>query len=39
MIAATRQLYKNAYGGLSLHTWYLSIVMVINRSGTMVLPS
>ncbi len=38
MLSATRQLYKNAYAGLSLNTWYLSIVMLINRSGTMVVP-
>jgi predicted MFS family arabinose efflux permease len=38
MLAATLRLYKNAYTGLSLQTWYLSVVMLINRSGTMVLP-
>lgn len=32
------QLYKNAYKGLSRETWYLSLVILINRSGTMVLP-
>ncbi|MGI8950473.1 MAG: MFS transporter [Chitinophagaceae bacterium] len=31
-------LYKNAYSGLSKKSWYLSIVMLINRSGTMVIP-
>ena len=30
-------LYKNAYSGLSPATWWLSVVMLINRSGTMVL--
>src|SRR3954469_25777083 len=35
MISYTRQLYKNAYTGLSRNTWYLSLVMLINRSGTM----
>jgi len=30
--------YKNAYTGLSRPTWLLSIVMLINRSGTMVVP-
>jgi predicted MFS family arabinose efflux permease len=30
--------YKNAYTGLSRPTWLLSIVMLINRSGTMVIP-
>jgi predicted MFS family arabinose efflux permease len=38
MISSTRQLYKNAYTGLSRSTWYLSLVMLINRSGTMVIP-
>ena len=38
MLTATLQLYKNAYTGLSRKTWYLSIVMLINRSGTMVVP-
>lgn len=38
MLTATLRLYKNAYTGLSLHTWYLSAVMLINRSGTMVMP-
>jgi predicted MFS family arabinose efflux permease len=38
MLAATLQLYKNAYNGLSRKTWYLSLVMLINRSGTMVVP-
>ena len=32
------QLYKNAYSGLSRNSWYLSLVVLINRSGTMVLP-
>lgn len=35
---ALLQLYKNAYQGLSRETWYLSLVILINRSGTMVLP-
>ena len=38
MVAATRALYKNAYSGLSKKTWYLSLVMLVNRSGTMVVP-
>lgn len=38
MLKATAQLYKNAYLGLSRKTWLLSIVMLINRSGTMVIP-
>jgi predicted MFS family arabinose efflux permease len=32
------QLYKQAYSGLSRNSWYLSIVMLVNRSGTMVVP-
>jgi predicted MFS family arabinose efflux permease len=32
------QLYKNAYGGLSPAAWMLSVVMLINRSGSMVMP-
>lgn len=32
------QLYKNVYGGMSRPAWMLSLVMLINRSGTMVLP-
>lgn len=35
---ALLQLYKEAYSGLSKQTWYLSLVILINRSGTMVLP-
>lgn len=31
-------LYKNAYHGLAPATWWLSLVMLINRSGTMVVP-
>ena len=31
-------LYKNAYSGLSPSTWWLSLIMLVNRSGTMVLP-
>jgi len=38
MLSTARQLYKNAYTGLSRKTWYLSVVMLINRSGTMVVP-
>ncbi len=37
-IDATIQLYKKAYAGLSKETWLLSIVILINRCGTMVLP-
>jgi predicted MFS family arabinose efflux permease len=38
MLAYTIKLYKDAYTGLSKNSWYLSIVMLINRSGTMVVP-
>jgi predicted MFS family arabinose efflux permease len=38
MLAYTIQLYKNAYTGLSKNSWYLSVVMLINRAGTMVVP-
>lgn len=38
MLLTARQLYKKAYTGLSRETWYLSLVMLINRSGTMVVP-
>ena len=37
MITRTINLYKNAYRGLTKQIWLLSIVMLINRSGTMVL--
>src|SRR5210317_2127230 len=32
------QLYKDAFSGLTRPAWMLSLVMLINRSGTMVLP-
>lgn len=32
------QLYRKAYSGLSKKSWLLSLVVLINRSGTMVLP-
>ena len=38
MFTATINLYKNAYTGLNRRMWLLAIVMLINRSGTMVLP-
>jgi predicted MFS family arabinose efflux permease len=38
MLASFIQLYKQAYSGLSRNSWYLCIVMLINRSGTMVVP-
>ena len=38
MLSRTVSLYKNAYGGLSRSTWWLAVVMLVNRSGTMVVP-
>lgn len=38
MFGNTLSLYKQAYSGLSRNTWYLAIVLFINRSGTMVIP-
>lgn len=38
MVKKTLSLYKEAYGGLSAATWWLSLIMLINRSGTMVVP-
>jgi predicted MFS family arabinose efflux permease len=38
MITQAIGLYKNAYNGLSRSTWWLALVMLINRSGTMVVP-
>ena len=38
MLSRTVSLYKNAYSGLSRSTWLLSLVMLVNRSGTMVIP-
>ena len=31
-------LYRNAFGGLSKPAWMMSLVMLINRSGAMVIP-
>ena len=38
MFSNASVLYKKAYGGLSTGTWWLSLVMLVNRSGTMVVP-
>lgn len=38
MLHATAKTYRNAYAGLSRDTWLLSVIMLINRSGTMVVP-
>jgi predicted MFS family arabinose efflux permease len=37
MLSATVNLYKQAYSGLTKNIWLLSAVMLVNRSGTMVL--
>jgi predicted MFS family arabinose efflux permease len=37
MFTSFIQLYTQAYKGLSRNSWYLSAVMLINRSGTMVV--
>jgi predicted MFS family arabinose efflux permease len=38
MLTNVISVYRNAYSGLSRSTWLLSLVMLINRSGTMVVP-
>ena len=38
MIRKTIALYKTSFAGLSKETWLLSLIMLINRSGTMVVP-
>jgi predicted MFS family arabinose efflux permease len=38
VIFATARTYRNAFTGLSKETWLLSLIMLINRSGTMVIP-
>ena len=38
MLTPVLNSYRNAYSGLSRSTWLLSVVMFINRSGTMVIP-
>ena len=38
MLTATINLYRNAYTGVTRRMWLLAVVMLINRSGTMVLP-
>ncbi len=37
MIAKTADLYRNAFSGLTKRVWLLSVVMLINRSGSMVV--
>lgn len=38
MVSRTISLYKTSFTGLSKETWLLSFIMLINRSGTMVVP-
>ena len=38
MLGTAVNTFKNAYSGLSRSTWLLSLIMLINRSGTMVVP-
>jgi predicted MFS family arabinose efflux permease len=38
VLSNTLNIYKKAFSGLSKESWYLSLVMLINRSGTMVVP-
>ncbi|MGH2553769.1 MAG: MFS transporter [Chitinophagaceae bacterium] len=38
MLNATAKTYQKAFSGLSKQTWLLSFIMLINRSGTMVVP-
>lgn len=38
MLTNVISVYRNAYSGLSRSTWLLTLVMLINRSGTMVVP-
>ncbi len=38
MLTNTVSLYKTSFTGLSKQTWLLSFIMLINRSGTMVVP-
>ena len=38
MITRTVTLYKTSFTGLSKEAWLLSVIMLVNRSGTMVLP-
>src|SRR6185503_8617444 len=38
MIRSSLSLYRNAYSGISSSVWWLALVMLVNRSGTMVIP-
>ena len=37
MLQSTLLLYKNAYSGLSNSVWWLSLLVLVNRIGTMVV--
>src|SRR5215216_3473649 len=37
MLSSSLQLYRNAYSGVSKQMWWLSLVTLINRSGTMAI--
>lgn len=38
MLDRTKQLYIDSFSGLRREVWYLSVVLLINRSGAMVIP-
>ncbi len=38
MLKSVANTYKRSFSGLSTQTWWLSVVLLINRSGTMVVP-
>ena len=38
MVGPVVNLYRNAFSGLSKSTWWLAFVLLVNRSGTMVVP-
>ncbi len=38
MLQASVSLYRNAFSGIPKPVWWLSLVMLVNRSGTMVIP-
>jgi predicted MFS family arabinose efflux permease len=38
MLSPVFNLYRSAFSGLSRQTWWLSITLLVNRSGTMVVP-
>jgi predicted MFS family arabinose efflux permease len=38
MLSSAAKTYRSAFSGLSKETWMLSLIMLINRSGTMVIP-